>query len=243
MSYIFEKIDKHKKLYIHIPTYPITYLIQLTLVVLRHPKTFMGTSAASIHESWDIIFEILSWLPRRSLMRFKSSCKLWHSVIYDPYFMTIKLSCCFGGTSIIFTSSNSTYYYSLEFKSSVELSHPSMSAMKTHESRFTSYKTLMFFSIVSSLDSLLLYNVGVFSDEGKFVQLYYLYNPITTHFKFILTWKESLVNPGKQPFIYKDLLQIRKGAIFWNSIVNYLLHDAKGSEINFFLILLIIVRV
>ncbi|XP_061371664.1 F-box/kelch-repeat protein At3g23880-like [Gastrolobium bilobum] len=35
---------------------------------------------------WDVIHEILLRLPVKSLVRFKSVCKSWHSLISDPHF-------------------------------------------------------------------------------------------------------------------------------------------------------------
>ncbi|KAH7659874.1 Transposase IS200-like protein [Dioscorea alata] len=143
----------------------------------------MGVLAAI--QSQDIMLEILSWLPPHSMIRFKSSCKLWHSIISDPYFMKIKLRRSFGGIGIILTLNTSLYYYSLESRSLLKLTDPSLSTIKNHVARITPHNGLLFFSIVSSLDGLLLYKVGVFSNQKKFVKFYYLYNPITTFFKLI----------------------------------------------------------
>lgn len=137
----------------------------------------------AVIQSHDIMLEILSWLPPHSMMRFKSTSKLWHSIISDPYFMKVKLSSSFGGIGIILTLNTSLYYYSMESGSLIELADPSLSTIKNHVARFTPHSGLLLFSIVSSLDGLLLYKVGVFSNQKKFVKFYYLYNPITRFFK------------------------------------------------------------
>ncbi|XP_074332724.1 F-box/kelch-repeat protein At2g43270-like [Apium graveolens] len=43
-----------------------------------------------MHE--DVIFMILSWLPAKSLLRFMAVCKLWHSIILNPYFINTHLT-------------------------------------------------------------------------------------------------------------------------------------------------------
>ncbi|KAL9238214.1 hypothetical protein vseg_012671 [Gypsophila vaccaria] len=43
-------------------------------------------NAEHLHES--VIVEILSWLPVRSLLRFKSVCKLWYAIISSPDFIS-----------------------------------------------------------------------------------------------------------------------------------------------------------
>ncbi|CAI9115340.1 OLC1v1016221C1 [Oldenlandia corymbosa var. corymbosa] len=35
----------------------------------------------------DLIFNVLAWLPAKSLMRFKTVCKSWQALILDPYFV------------------------------------------------------------------------------------------------------------------------------------------------------------
>lgn len=45
-----------------------------------------------LHELLDeIVWEILIWLPVESLVRFKSVCKAWHSIISNPSFVRAHL--------------------------------------------------------------------------------------------------------------------------------------------------------
>ncbi|CAI9107269.1 OLC1v1006587C1 [Oldenlandia corymbosa var. corymbosa] len=41
------------------------------------------------HIPYDIIFDVLTRLPAKNLMRFKTVCKSWNSLICDPYFADI----------------------------------------------------------------------------------------------------------------------------------------------------------
>ncbi|XP_039134289.1 putative F-box/kelch-repeat protein At3g17570 [Dioscorea cayenensis subsp. rotundata] len=45
-------------------------------------------------DNLDLLLEVLSLLPTRSLIRFKSVCKRWHLVISDPYFIKIHTNRC-----------------------------------------------------------------------------------------------------------------------------------------------------
>ncbi|KAM5580277.1 F-box/kelch-repeat protein [Rosa sericea] len=54
-----------------------------------------GTAVCFSSESLDldcVIVEILSWLPAKSLLRFRSVCKAWRALISDPYFIRKHLS-------------------------------------------------------------------------------------------------------------------------------------------------------
>ncbi|KAI3456392.1 hypothetical protein Pfo_013055 [Paulownia fortunei] len=54
----------------------------------------------------EITFEILSWLPVDSLLRFKCICKLWSSIIQDRKFIDMHMSRAIGGWVYKTTSEN-----------------------------------------------------------------------------------------------------------------------------------------
>ncbi|XP_052168855.1 F-box only protein 8-like [Oryza glaberrima] len=41
----------------------------------------------------DVLFKILSWLPSKSLIRFRSVCKAWHATISSSRFVNAHLEC------------------------------------------------------------------------------------------------------------------------------------------------------
>uniref|UniRef100_A0A0E0IKR7 F-box domain-containing protein n=1 Tax=Oryza nivara TaxID=4536 RepID=A0A0E0IKR7_ORYNI len=49
----------------------------------------------------DVMFNILSWLPSKSLIRFKSVCKAWHAMISSPCFTDAHLECSKRNPSIL----------------------------------------------------------------------------------------------------------------------------------------------
>jgi len=54
---------------------------------VKGPEIATSANAAAFNIPLDVLVEILSWLPARSLVRFKSVCKLWLSLIEDPRFI------------------------------------------------------------------------------------------------------------------------------------------------------------
>lgn len=125
----------------------------------------------------DLILEILSWLPLRSIVRFKSVCKLWYSVIYDPYFITCKQH---HDGDIITTLEvgwkNFKYCYLPKYGASIPLNCPCRTINKRHGVANNGICNQI---IINSCNGLILCGVYMdifLNDEPEF---YYLYNLIT----------------------------------------------------------------
>ncbi|XP_040369750.1 F-box protein At2g23160 isoform X2 [Rosa chinensis] len=60
---------------------------------LQQQLVLSGTGPSSESLDFDaVIVEILSWLPAKSLLRFRCVCKAWRALISDPYFIRKHLS-------------------------------------------------------------------------------------------------------------------------------------------------------
>lgn len=137
--------------------------------------------------SSDLMLEIISWLPIRSVLRFKSVCKLWHSIISDPYFISTH-TCRHAVSEIIFSVGAFSFYCSLNVDDAPVthlLPHPPFSNMlkQTVSITHTSYEMLGIQA--SYLGGMLLYQLHVSSNKNTLMFFYYLHNPITMDFKQI----------------------------------------------------------
>ena len=128
-----------------------------------------------------LILEILSWLPLRSIARFKGVCKLWYSVIYDPYFITCKQH---HDADIITTMEveDSKYCCLPEYGVSIPLNCPCLSINKRYGVGISSSCNQI---IINSCNGLIL--CGVYMNIGRRYEpgFYYLHNLITTEWQEI----------------------------------------------------------
>lgn len=145
----------------------------------------------------DVFWEILSWLPIQSLMRFKSVCKVWHDIISHPYFITIHYQHHFNQQEtpgIIFQYGYSkecrryskeyfSYYYSIRSDKLISLPDPSLSVIKRHVPKILNVEDMKV-SALCSYDGLVLYRVKVYTNGFKFL-FHYLCNPFTLALKEI----------------------------------------------------------
>lgn len=148
----------------------------------------MATMKNMVATNADLMLEVISWLPIRSVLRFKSVCKLWHSVISDPYFIfthTCRRDQQHAVSEIIFTVGAYSSYSSLNVDDELityPLRDPNFSNMLEQTMSITRAPSEICAINVSYWDGLLLYRLNVLSDRSSF---YYLYNFITMDFKQI----------------------------------------------------------
>ncbi|KAH7666648.1 F-box domain-containing protein [Dioscorea alata] len=164
----------------------------------KDSKTLALFIAVKHMDNEDVYWEILSWLPIQSLMRFKSVCKLWQDIISHPFFITIHYQhhCNQQETpGFIFqylgyakeyhrhSKEYFSYFYSIKHDKLISLPDPSLSVIKRHVPRILNVEDMKV-SALCSWDGLVLYRVKVYTDGFKFL-FHYLCNPFTLALKEI----------------------------------------------------------
>lgn len=135
----------------------------------------------------DIVFEILCRLPTRSVVRFKSVSKLWHSIISDPYLITTHTHCYdpYNIAGFIYRSKN--YYHFVSFNNT-PTSVPDLSLTILQHDAENIFGHNVMVDVFRSFFGLLICPGYFLSEYGsKFhyhlMVLIYIYNPVTKHFK------------------------------------------------------------
>lgn len=141
----------------------------------------------------DLLLEILSLLPTKSVIRFKGVSKLWRSIISDPYFIKTHINNCNPHTISGFTCSNPEehihYYYLFDGAlSSVPdlslsiLKHDAAESMGIHHN----FRYNLHVYVSRSFYGLLICPVMWKRSEYRFsLKLIYIFNPVTMQYRRI----------------------------------------------------------
>ncbi|KAH7669720.1 Ferritin-like protein [Dioscorea alata] len=192
--------------------------------------------------NYDLSFTILSLLPTRSVIRFRSVSKLWQSIISDPYFIKVHTNNCnnpYTMSNLICSCPDADTHCSYSL-SSMPLPDLSLSILKCDAESMRPGCSLDVFVLRSFYGLLIcpvIWNRSKYRFSFEFI---YIFNPVTLQYKkiqieprlhpcdIILTPDHKLIMFARYADYYYQIRMYSKKTQSWKIIYSF-----KGGELTY----------